>query len=93
MNEFLSKILQFSEGDPGAIVALVETAKHPKYQSTNTSNQTTPYRLSHELESRRVICMHGPLTQVGWFLQDGVRILQVIGHDARKVGTFAQLES
>jgi hypothetical protein len=37
MNEFLSKILQFSEGDPGAIVALVETAKHPKYQSTNTS--------------------------------------------------------
>ena len=33
MNEFLSKILQFSEGDPGAIVAPLETAKHPKYQS------------------------------------------------------------
>jgi DNA polymerase III delta prime subunit len=33
MNEFLDKILQFSEGNPGAIVALVETAKHPKYRS------------------------------------------------------------
>ena len=33
MNEFLDKILQFSEGNPGAIVSLVETAKHPKYRS------------------------------------------------------------
>jgi hypothetical protein len=33
MNEFLDKILQFSEGNPGAIVALVETAKYPKYRS------------------------------------------------------------
>jgi DNA polymerase III delta prime subunit len=33
MNEFLDKILQFSEGNPGTIVALVETAKHPKYRS------------------------------------------------------------
>jgi DNA polymerase III delta prime subunit len=33
MNEFLDKILEFSEGNPGAIVALVETAKHPKYRS------------------------------------------------------------
>jgi Cdc6-like AAA superfamily ATPase len=33
MNEFLDKIVQFSEGNPGAIVALVETAKHPKYRS------------------------------------------------------------
>ena len=33
MNEFLDKILQFSEGNPGAILALVETAKHPKYRS------------------------------------------------------------
>ena len=33
MNEFLNKIVQFSEGNPGAIVALVETAKHPKYRS------------------------------------------------------------
>jgi DNA polymerase III delta prime subunit len=33
MNEFLDKILQFSEGNPGAIVALVETARHPKYRS------------------------------------------------------------
>ena len=33
MNEFLSKILQFSEGNRGAIVTLVETAKYPKYRS------------------------------------------------------------
>jgi hypothetical protein len=33
INEFLDKILQFSEGNPGAIVALVETARHPKYRS------------------------------------------------------------
>jgi hypothetical protein len=33
INEFLDKILQFSEGNPGAIAALVETAKHPKYRS------------------------------------------------------------
>jgi hypothetical protein len=33
MSEFLDKILHFSEGNPGAIVALVETAKHPKYRS------------------------------------------------------------
>jgi hypothetical protein len=33
MNEFLDKVVQFSEGNPGAIMALVETAKHPKYRS------------------------------------------------------------
>jgi DNA polymerase III delta prime subunit len=33
MNEFLDQILKFSDGNPGAIVALVETAKHPKYRS------------------------------------------------------------
>ena len=33
MVEFLDKILQFSEGNPGAFVALVERAKHPKYRS------------------------------------------------------------
>jgi DNA polymerase III delta prime subunit len=33
MNDFLDKILQFSEGNPGAIVALVEAAKHPQYRS------------------------------------------------------------
>jgi hypothetical protein len=33
MNEFLDKVLEFSGGNPGAIVALVETAKHPKYRS------------------------------------------------------------
>ena len=42
MNEFLDKVLQFSEGNPGAIVALVETAKHPKYRSdTSRSAHST----------------------------------------------------
>jgi hypothetical protein len=33
LNEFLDKILEFSEGNPGAILALVNTAKYPKYRS------------------------------------------------------------
>jgi hypothetical protein len=33
MNEFLGKVLQFSGGNPGAIVAMVEAAKNPKYRS------------------------------------------------------------
>jgi hypothetical protein len=33
INDFLDKILGFSEGNPGAIVALVKAAKHPKYRS------------------------------------------------------------
>ena len=33
MNEFIGKIVEFSEGNPGAIVVLVETAKNPKYRS------------------------------------------------------------
>jgi hypothetical protein len=33
MDEFLDKIVEFSDGNPGTIVALVETAKHPKYRS------------------------------------------------------------
>jgi hypothetical protein len=33
MTDFLEKVLEFSEGNPGAIVALVETAKHPRYRS------------------------------------------------------------
>src|ERR1700691_2372177 len=33
MNEFLGKILQFSGGNPGEIVAMGEAAKNPKYRS------------------------------------------------------------
>lgn len=33
INEFLEKVLEFSNGNPGAIVSLVETAKNPKYRS------------------------------------------------------------
>jgi len=33
MTEFLDKVVEFSEGNPGAMVALVESAKNPKYRS------------------------------------------------------------
>jgi hypothetical protein len=33
MNEFLDKVLEFSGGNPGAMVALVEKAKQPQYRS------------------------------------------------------------
>lgn len=33
MGEFLKKVLEFSQGNPGAIVALLEMAKYPKYRS------------------------------------------------------------
>ena len=41
MNEFLDKVVQFSAGNPGAIVALVEAAKHPKYR-TNEHIKISP---------------------------------------------------
>lgn len=33
LGEFLEKVLEFSEGNPGAIVALIELASDPKYRS------------------------------------------------------------
>ncbi len=33
MNEFLDKVLEFSGGNPGAIVALIDMATYPKYRS------------------------------------------------------------
>ncbi len=33
INEFLDKVLEFSEGNPGAIIALVDMATYPKYRS------------------------------------------------------------
>ncbi|MFZ0761259.1 MAG: hypothetical protein WAM69_15030 [Candidatus Sulfotelmatobacter sp.] len=33
MSEFLDKVLEFSGGNPGAIVALIEMATYPKYRS------------------------------------------------------------
>jgi hypothetical protein len=43
LNEFLDKILEFSDGNPGAIVALVEAAKHPKYRSDEHIKVTPLY--------------------------------------------------
>jgi DNA polymerase III delta prime subunit len=51
MNEFLDKILQFSEGNPGAIVALVETAKHPKYRS-DEHIKTSPLYIDFRMKWR-----------------------------------------
>jgi len=33
MSEFLEKVLEFSQGNPGAIIALIEMANDPKYRS------------------------------------------------------------
>ncbi len=33
LNEFVGKILEFSAGNPGAIVSLIGMAKYPKYRS------------------------------------------------------------
>jgi hypothetical protein len=33
MTEFLDKLLEFSEGNPGAIVSMLQMAKYPKYRS------------------------------------------------------------
>ena len=33
MNDFLQRVLDFSQGNPGAIVAMVEMAGHPKYRT------------------------------------------------------------
>jgi hypothetical protein len=33
MVEFLDKVLEFSDGNPGAIVSMLQMAKYPKYRS------------------------------------------------------------
>ena len=33
MREFLAKVLELSEGNPGAIVAMLQMAKYPKYRT------------------------------------------------------------
>lgn len=33
MGEFLERVLEFSQGNPGAILSMLEMAKHPKYRS------------------------------------------------------------
>jgi Cdc6-like AAA superfamily ATPase len=33
MDEFLEKVLEFSAGNPGAIIALIDMARYPKYRS------------------------------------------------------------
>jgi len=52
MSEFLEKVLEFSAGNPGAIVALIEMANYPKYR-TDEHIKITPlyidFRMNWEL--------------------------------------------
>jgi hypothetical protein len=43
MDEFLDKVLEFSEGNPGAIGALIEMANYPKYRSDDHIKITPLY--------------------------------------------------
>jgi hypothetical protein len=43
MGEFMEKVLEFSQGNPGAIVALVEMARNPKYRADEHIKITVLY--------------------------------------------------
>ena len=43
MSEFLEKVLEFSQGNPGAIIALLEMANEPKYRSDEHVKVTPIY--------------------------------------------------
>ncbi len=43
LGEFLEKVLEFSEGNPGSIVALIEMANNPKYRSDEHIKVTPLY--------------------------------------------------
>jgi hypothetical protein len=43
MNEFLGKVLEFSEGNPGAILSLLQMAKYPKYRTDDHIKITPLY--------------------------------------------------
>jgi hypothetical protein len=43
MSEFLEKVLEFSSGNPGAIVALIDMATYPKYRSAEHIKITPLY--------------------------------------------------
>ncbi|HXY48384.1 MAG TPA: hypothetical protein VEI01_02955 [Terriglobales bacterium] len=43
LSEFLEKVLEFSNGNPGAIVELIEMASYPKYRSNNRIKTTPLY--------------------------------------------------
>jgi len=43
MSEFLQRVLVFSQGNPGAILSMLEMAKHPKYRSAEHIKITPLY--------------------------------------------------
>ncbi len=43
MGEFLERVLEFSEGNPGAILSMLDMAKHPKYRSAEHIKITPLY--------------------------------------------------
>jgi hypothetical protein len=42
-SEFLERLLEFSHGNPGAILSMLEMAKHPKYRSAEHIKITPLY--------------------------------------------------
>jgi len=43
MDDFLGRVLEYSQGNPGAIVAMLEMAKHPRYRSDDRIKITPLY--------------------------------------------------
>jgi hypothetical protein len=43
MDDFLGRVLEYSQGNPGAIVAMLEMAKHPQYRSDDRIKITPLY--------------------------------------------------
>jgi DNA polymerase III delta prime subunit len=52
MSEFLEKVLEFSSGNPGAIVALIDMATYPKYRSAEHI-KTTPLYIDFRMNRMR----------------------------------------
>jgi hypothetical protein len=51
MGEFLEKVLEFSGGNPGALVALIEMANYPKYRS-DEHIKVTPLYIDFRMNSK-----------------------------------------
>jgi hypothetical protein len=53
MSDFLARVLEFSGGNPGAIVAMIKMAKDPKYRSEDRI-KVTPLYIDFRLQSNAV---------------------------------------
>jgi len=43
MSEFIERLLEFGQGNPGAILSMLEMAKHPRYRSAEHIKITPLY--------------------------------------------------